>query len=65
MLVDQTDDMEAVGDDDGLGEMPADQRTMRRGQIYADDAHQVLALQAVEVGLQSRFAAAQDDNIEE
>ena len=47
MLIDQTDDVEAVGDDDGLGEMPADQRTVRRGQIYADDAHQVLQLRVL------------------
>src|ERR1700757_83510 len=58
-MIDQTDDVEPIGNDAGVGEMLAHQRPVNTGQIHADDADQVLALEAVQIALQRCFAATE------
>jgi len=64
VVVDETDHMEAVGHDYGLGEVFPDQAAVNGGQVHADDPHQLLALQAQAIGLQRRFRAAQRDIVD-
>ena len=43
VLLDEANDVEAVRDDPGLGEVSSDQRAIGAAQIHADDADVFLA----------------------
>lgn len=64
VVVDEADDVEAVGDDEGVREMFADQRAVGGGEVHADQFDLGFALQALEVGPQSGFRASQDDVVD-
>lgn len=61
MLLDHSDDMEAVGDDLGVGEVFADKGAVGTAQVHADDADVFLSLERVEVGVEDLRVAALDD----
>lgn len=46
-MIDKPNHVEAIGHDAGIGEVLAHQRAVNAGQIHADDADQVLALEAI------------------
>src|SRR3954452_16577227 len=56
----QTNDVETIGDDQGIGEVVSNQRPTGRGQVHADDAHPVAAFEFTEIVLQRQLAAAED-----
>jgi hypothetical protein len=47
LLIDEAKDVKTVGDNAGLGEVPADQGTIGGGEVHADDTDVLLALQAL------------------
>ena len=51
MVVDEADDMEAVGHDHGVGKLRFHDRAIDRRQVHADDADLVFAFQTKEIGL--------------
>ena len=59
VMVDEADDMEAIGHDLRVGKVLADQRAIDARQIHADDPHAIFARQLRQVALQRGFAAAQ------
>lgn len=61
-VLEEAHDVEAVGDDAGLGEVAANQAAVRPGEVDADDLHLVAALELAEEGGQIRFAAAGPDS---
>ncbi len=64
VVVDDADDVEAIGDDGRIGKLPLDQRAVGGREIDADDAHLVLALKLSEIGGQRSFRAPQHDIID-
>ena len=61
VLLDHTDDVEAIGDDLGVGEVPADQGAIGEAQIHADDADVFFAFERAEVGVKFLRVTAFDD----
>jgi hypothetical protein len=61
VVVDDAADMEAIGHDAGMGEVPADQRAVDAGQIHTDHPRTIPAGQALQVVLQGGLAAAEHD----
>ena len=61
VLLDDSDDVEAIGDDLGVGEVPADQGPVGGAQIHADDADVFLAFESGEVGVKVLRVTAFDD----
>ena len=61
VLLDHTDDVEAIGDDLGVGEVPADQGAIGGAQIHADDADVFFAFEGAEVGVKFLRVTAFDD----
>src|SRR5512133_713405 len=61
MLVDEANDMEAVGHDQGVGKVLAHDGAVGGGQVHADDADQLFAGQALKISFQGGFAAAEHD----
>jgi hypothetical protein len=59
VVIDEADDMEAIGDDPGLGEVLADDGAIHARQIHTHDSHPVLAGEFRQVVLQGGLAAAQ------
>ena len=51
VMVDEADDMEAVGDDESIGEVDLNHGAIDRRQVHADDADLPLAFQGNEIGL--------------
>ena len=52
VVIDDADQMEAVGHNACVGDAQADQRTVVRRQVHAHHAHLGLAFQLLKVGLQ-------------
>jgi hypothetical protein len=63
MLVDQADDMEAIGDNPGIREVLTDHGSMGGRQVHAHDPHPILAFEAAEIGFQRQLAPAQGNVI--
>jgi hypothetical protein len=61
VMEDEADDMEAIGDDFGVGEGAGDESPVRTGEIDTDHPHLVAALETSQIGTQIRFAAPRDD----
>src|SRR5215467_1313232 len=61
MMVDQTDDVEAIGHDLSFRKVLADQGAVSAGQIHANHSHPLLARQLRQICLQSSLTAAQHD----
>ena len=61
VVVDETDHMEAVGDDESVGEVELDDGAIDRRQVHADDTNLIFALQGNEIGLQRGFRASQSE----
>lgn len=61
VLLDHADDMEAIGDDFGVGEVFADEGAVGAAQVHADDPDVILSLKLREVGLQVLWVTAFDD----
>lgn len=61
MLLDDPNDVEAIGDDLGVGEVFANEGAIGRAQIHADDADVFLALELSEVSIEIFWGAACDD----
>ena len=58
-MVDKPDDVKAIGHNAGIGEVLMHQGAVNGGQIHADDADQVFALEAIQIALQRGFAATE------
>ena len=58
-MVDKPDDVKAIGHNAGIGEVLVHERAVHGGQIHADDADQVLALEAIQIAFQRCFAATE------
>src|SRR3569833_482201 len=58
VMIDHPDHMEPVGYDARLWKMLLHQRAVNRRQIHADDLHQMLAFEFVQITLQRLFTAA-------
>ncbi|GIU77640.1 MAG: hypothetical protein KatS3mg005_0878 [Bryobacteraceae bacterium] len=61
VMVDEADDVEAAGHDAGVGEALAHQGALEGGQIDADQFDLLLALQALETGVEAGLRAAGHD----
>ena len=61
VLMHDTDDMEAIGDDLGVWEVPADKSPVGATQVHADEADVFFALQSGEVGFKVLGFTAFDD----
>jgi hypothetical protein len=61
VVEDEPDDMEAVGDEDGVWEGTLDDAAVRAGEVDADDSDLLPALEAFQIGAQVGFRAARDD----
>jgi len=61
VMDDDTDDMEAVGDDFCIWEVGGDEAAVRTGEVDADHTHLIPALETLQVGAQIGFAATRDD----
>ncbi len=61
VLLDEANDVEAVRDDPGLGEVSSDQRAIGAAQIHADDADVFLAFKGGEVGVKVLRVTPFDD----
>ena len=59
VMIDEANDMEAVGHDARIGEVHADQGAIVRGQIHAHHPHLGFAFQPLKIGLQGELRAAQ------
>ena len=57
----ETDDMEAIGDDDGVGEGAGDEAPVRTGEIDTDHPHLLAALETCQIRTQIPFAATGHD----
>jgi len=64
LVVDQPDDMEPIGHDDGPREVLADHGAVRTRQVHADDPDLVLASESLEIPFQRGLGAAQDDIVD-
>jgi hypothetical protein len=64
MLIDEADDVEAVGDDTGVGEVLLHQSAIGDREIHAHHTHVLFGLQTLKIGFQSGFGAAQDHIID-
>lgn len=63
-MIDEPDDMEAVGYDDGLGEVLVNRGAVVSGQVHANDADLCLTFQTLQIGLQGILRAPQHDIID-
>src|SRR5512138_1012990 len=63
-MVDEPDDMEAVGHDAGIGKVLAYQGPIAAGQVHTHHPHPALAFQAYQIVLQGSLAAAQHDIVD-
>ena len=61
VLLDQANDVKAVRDDPGLGEVSSDQGAIGAAQIHADDADLFFAFEGGEVGVKILRVTAFDD----
>jgi len=61
VLLDHTDDVEAIGDDPGVGEVTTDQGTVGAAQIHADDTDVFFAVEPTEVSVEILWIPAFDD----
>jgi len=61
VVLDESDDMEAVRDDAGLGEVVFDQRAVAGAHVDAHEAHLILSLKGFEEGLEVWGAFALGD----
>ena len=59
VMVHGADDMKAIGHDLCLRKVFPDQRPIGRCQIHANQLHQMLAFQPIQIALQRRLAAAE------
>lgn len=64
VLLDDANDVEAVGDDPGVGEVLSDQGPVGTAQVHADDADVFLAFEGGEVGVEF-FRSPSFDDIED
>lgn len=64
VLLDQANDVEAVRDDPGLGEVSSHQGAIGAAQIHADEAHVFFAFKSGEVGVKILRVTA-FDNVED
>src|ERR1017187_4999378 len=64
VVVDDADDMEAIGHDACVGEVQVDQGAVGRGQIHAHHFDLSLALQMLEIGAQRELGSAEYDIID-
>ena len=64
VVVDEADDVEAVGDDAGVGEVFADQGAVGAGQVHANDLDGFTAAEALQIAFQSGFRAAEHDIVD-
>ena len=63
-MIDDSDHVEAAGYDTCLGEVQPHQRAVIRGQIHTHYPHLGFAFQALKIGLQREFGAAQHDIVD-
>src|SRR3954464_14815837 len=61
MVVDQANDVEAIGHDFGVGKVLANDRAVNARHVHADNLDAVFAGQLLQIMLQSRFTASEDD----
>jgi hypothetical protein len=61
VLLDHSNNMEAIRDDFGVGEVPLDEGAVRAAEIHADDTDVLFAFEGGEVGVESLWVAAFDD----
>jgi hypothetical protein len=59
MMIDQANDVKAVGHDQSFGEVLLHHSPVTGGQIHADHLHLFFALKFLKVGFQSRFRSPQ------
>ena len=58
-MIDKPNHVEAIGDDTSIGEVLMHERAVYGRQIHADDAHQMFALEAIQIAFQRCFAATE------
>lgn len=58
MVVDQPDDVEAVGDNAGIREVFPNQRPVSAGQIHTDNPDAILAFELRQIAFERGFTAA-------
>ena len=61
VLVHQTDDMEAIGNNPGVGKVLTNDGSIGRGKIHTHDPYQMLAFEAIEIRLQGKLASPECD----
>jgi len=64
VVIDEPEDLAAVGYDDGLGEVLVNRGAVVSGQVYANDADLCLTFQTLQIGLQGILRAPQHDIID-
>jgi hypothetical protein len=61
VVVDDADDVKAIGHDAGIGEMLPHQRAVDAGQIHAHHAHPFFAAQSLQIAFQRSLTAVEHD----
>ncbi len=64
VVVDEPDDVEAIGDNDRLGEVLTHDGTVNHRQVHADDPNLLFAFHGMQIRLQGRFRAAERDVVD-
>jgi hypothetical protein len=59
-MIDQADDMKAIGHDPGIRKVLPHQRPVDARQIHADHLHQMFALEAIQIAFQRGLAATEN-----
>src|SRR5579871_6868230 len=64
MVVDETDDMKAIGDNERLGKVLSHDRSIDHGQVHAHDPNPQFAWEVHKVRFQGGFGAAERDVVD-